>query len=80
MFAPFTTHYEGLVEQISLWSFTFKVDTIHYDDYETTIILNVDSNMDDLKYYAGTSNILKYQNHPIPPRKLSILTMSNFDA
>ena len=30
------------------------------DDNETSIILNVDANMDDLKYYAGTSNILKY--------------------
>ena len=50
------------------------------DDNETSIILNVDANMDDLKYYAGTSNILKYQNPPIPSRKLSSLTMSNFDA
>jgi hypothetical protein len=49
------------------------------DDNETSIILNVDANMDDLKYYAGTSNILKYQNPPIP-RQLSSLTMSNFDA
>jgi hypothetical protein len=50
------------------------------DDNETSIILNVDANMDDLKYYAGTSNILKYRNPPIPSRKLSSLTMSNFDA
>ena len=51
------------------------------DDNETSnIILNVDANMDDLKYYAGTSNILKYQNPPIPSRHLSSLTMSNFDA
>jgi len=50
------------------------------DDNETSIILNVDANMDDLKYYAGTSNILKSSNPPIPSRKLSSLTMSNFDA
>jgi hypothetical protein len=30
------------------------------DENETSIILNVDANMDDLKYYARTSNILKY--------------------
>ena len=30
------------------------------DDNETSIILNIDANMDDLKYYAGTSNIIKY--------------------
>jgi hypothetical protein len=35
------------------------------DDNDTSIILNVDANMDDLKYYAGTSNILKYRNPPI---------------
>ena len=35
--------------------------------------------MDDLKYYAGTSNILKYRNPPIPSRKLSSLTMSNIE-
>ena len=29
------------------------------DDNETSIILNIDANMDDLKYYAGKSNILK---------------------
>jgi hypothetical protein len=29
------------------------------DDNETSIILNIDANMDDLKYYAGTLNILK---------------------
>jgi hypothetical protein len=50
------------------------------DDNETSIILNIDENVDDLKYYAGTSNILKYQNPPIPSRQLSSLTMSNFDA
>jgi hypothetical protein len=50
------------------------------DDNETSIILNVDANMDDLKYYVGTSNILKYQNPPIPSRKLSSITMLNFDA
>ena len=50
------------------------------DDNETSIIFNIDAKMDDIKYYAGTSNILKYRNPPIPSRKLSILTMSNFDA
>jgi hypothetical protein len=70
----------GLVEEISLCSFTFKVGPIHYDHYETSIVLNYDANMDDLKYYAGTSNILKHRNLPIPSRQLSSLTMSNFDA
>jgi hypothetical protein len=50
------------------------------DDNEKSIILNVDANMDDIKYYVGTSNILKYQNPPIPSRQLSSLTMSNFNA
>ena len=50
------------------------------DDNETSIILNIDANMDDLKYYVGTSNILKYQNPPTPSRQLYSLTMSNFDA
>ena len=50
------------------------------DDNETSIILNIDPNIDDLKYYAGTSNILKYQNPPIHSRKLYSLTMSNFNA
>jgi hypothetical protein len=50
------------------------------DDNATSFILNVYANMDDLKYYAGTSNILKYRNPPIPSRQLSSLTMSNFDA
>jgi len=27
------------------------------DDNETSIILNIDSNMDDLKYYVGTSDM-----------------------
>jgi hypothetical protein len=76
--APFTAHYVGSMEEISL-SFTFKVGPIHYAHYETPIILNVDASMDDLKYYAGTSNILKYRNRPIPSRQLSSLTMSNFE-
>ena len=50
------------------------------DDNETSIILNVDENMDDHKYYVGTSNILKYRNPPIPSRKLYSLSMSNFNA
>jgi hypothetical protein len=50
------------------------------DDNETSIILNVDANMDDLKYYVGTSNILESRNPPIPSRHVSSLTMSNFDA
>jgi hypothetical protein len=50
------------------------------DDNDTSIILNVDANMDDLKYYAGTSNILKSLNPPIPSRQLSSLTMTNFNA
>jgi predicted membrane protein len=50
------------------------------DDNETSIILNVDANMDDLKYYVGTSNILKSRNPPILSRHVSNLTMSNFNA
>jgi hypothetical protein len=50
------------------------------DDNETSIILNVDANMDNLKDYVGTSNILKSLNPPIPSRQLSSQTMSNFDA
>ena len=32
------------------------------DDNETSIILNIVENMDDLKYYVGASNILKYRD------------------
>jgi hypothetical protein len=32
------------------------------DDTEKSIIFKVDANMDDLKYYAGTSNILMYDS------------------
>ena len=49
------------------------------DDNET-FIMNVDANMDDLKDYVGTSNILESWNPPIPSRHVSSLAMSNFDA
>jgi hypothetical protein len=49
------------------------------DDNETCM-LNVDANVDDLKYYVGTSYILESLNPPIPSRHVSSLTMSNCDA
>jgi len=49
------------------------------DDNETSI-MNVDANMDDLKYYMGTSDILESWNPSIPSRHVSSITMSNFDA
>ena len=50
-------------------------------NYENeTSIINVDENMDDLKDYVGTSNILESWNPPILSRHVSSLTMSNFDA
>jgi len=49
------------------------------DENETSII-NVDANMDDLKDYVGTSDILESWNPPIPSMHVSSLTMSNFNA
>ena len=42
--------------------------------------MNVDENMDDLKDYVGTLDILESGNPPIPSTLVSSLTMSNFDA
>jgi hypothetical protein len=42
--------------------------------------MNVDKNVDDLKYYVGTSYILESLNTLILSRHVSSLTMSNFDA
>ena len=50
------------------------------NDVNETCMMNVDANVDDLKYYVGTSYILEYINPPIPPSHLYSLTMSNFDA
>ena len=50
------------------------------DDNDTSM-MNIDAHvLYDLKYYVGTSNILKSWNSPIPSRKLSSLTMPNFNA
>ena len=49
------------------------------DDNETSI-MKVDENMDDIKDYVGTSDILESWNPPISSRYISSLTMSNFDA
>ena len=49
------------------------------DDNET-FIRNVDENMDDLKDYVGTSDILESWNPPIPSTHVSSLIISNFDA
>ena len=48
----------------SMSNFKIFLTTILYkgmtnDDNETSIILNVDANMDDLKYFVGTSDILE---------------------
>ena len=43
-------------------------------------MMNVDANVDDLKYYADTSCILESWNPPITWRHVSSLTMSSFDA
>ena len=51
------------------------------NDENETCMMNVDSNLDDLKDYAGTSiYILKSRNTPISLRQVFDLTMSNFDA
>ena len=66
------------------WNFkrvpTKILQMIMTNDDNETFILKVDENMDDLKDYVGTSNILKYWNLPISSRKLSSLTISNFDT
>ena len=49
------------------------------DDNDTSI-MNVDANMDDLKYYVETLDILESWNPPILSRHVSSLTMSNFAA
>jgi hypothetical protein len=49
-------------------------------DGNETFIRNVDENMDDLKDYVGTLDILESGNPPIPSTHVSSLTMSNFDA
>ena len=50
------------------------------DDNEMCM-MNIDSNVDDLKYYVGkTIYILKSRNPPILSRHVFNLTMSNFDA
>jgi len=42
--------------------------------------MNVFTNMDDLKDFVGTSNILESWNPPIPSRHVSSLTMPNCNA
>ena len=49
------------------------------DDNEMSI-MNVDANMEDLKDYVGTSDILESWNPPIPSRHVSSLNMPNFDT
>ena len=44
------------------------------DDNERCIMMNIDVNVDDLKDYVGTSKYI------ILSRRVSSLTMSNFDA
>ena len=56
-----------------------QMETPTFDN--ETLIMNVVTNMDDLKYYVvGTSKILESWNPPIPSRYVSSITMSNFDA
>ena len=43
-------------------------------------MMNVDENVDDLKYYAGTTCIPEPWNPPIAWRHVSYLIMSNFDT
>ena len=43
-------------------------------------MMNVDANVDDIKYYVGTSGILESLNPHIPLRHVSILTISIFNA
>jgi len=90
--SPFIAHRATLVDEIGdghvgrrstmklQESFDKKYVDVNDECWKWDCMMNVDANMDDLKYYARTSNILKYWNPPIPSRKLSSLTMSNFDA
>jgi hypothetical protein len=52
----------------------------YIDDNNEMSIMNVDANMDDLKIYVGTLDILESLNPPIPSRHVSSLAMLNFDA
>jgi hypothetical protein len=93
MLAPFTTNYVGLVHDIcdgcnigsSMSNFKIVPTTILYKgmtNYDNeTCMMNIDSNVDDIKDYVGTSiYILKSQNPPISSRHVFNLTMSNFNA
>ena len=50
------------------------------DDNDRCNMMNIDANVDDIKYYVGTSYILEYLNPPILSSHLSSLTMSSFNA
>ena len=50
------------------------------NDGNEACMMNVDGNVDDIKDYVGTSDILESSNPPILSRHVYILTMSNFNA
>ena len=68
------------------WKFHFKFqdssdnDSIGRNDNERCTMMNVDANVEDLKYCVGTSYILESWNPLIQSRYVSSLTMSSFDA
>ena len=69
----------------SMSNFKIVPTTILYkgmlNDHNEMCMMNIDSNVDDLKDYVGTSiYILKSRNPPISSRHVFNLTMSNFDA
>ena len=91
MLAPFIVHHAVSMDdigdgQIGRCSITFQ-ESLNKDSIDGNeewwkwhCMMNIDSNVDDLKDYAGTSSILESKNLPILLRHVSSLTMSNIDA
>ena len=91
--APFTTQHATLVDNgigdglvIRRYSMTFQESFDKYsldgngEWWQWDCMMNVDENVDDIKYYASTTCILEPLSPPMPWRQDSYLTMSNFDA
>jgi len=90
--APFTSHHVESVDDIGdgrvgTSSMTFQESFVKYcikygneEWWKWDCMMNIDENMDDLKDYVRTSEILESWNPRILSRHVCTLTMSNFDA
>ena len=74
---------DGCVERNSMtFQESFYKYSINGNDewWQWDCMMNAHANVDDFKYYVGTSCILESWNHPTPSRHVSYVTMSNFNA